>query len=77
MDIIASAQHDPKVKAEPFQVWHLIVNEDQSATVKADDGNYNVIYTQAIEWTDFSLNEIMLYAAIDGKHLIIMLPREY
>ena len=77
MDIIASAQLDPKVKAEPFQVWALTVNEDRSAIMEADDGNGNAIYTQAIPWTDFILDNIKLYAAKEEDYLIIMLPSEY
>ena len=77
MDIIASAQLDPKVKAEPFQAWTLAVNDDQSAIARATDGNENLIYTQAIKWTDFSLDNIKLYAAKEEDYLIIMLPSEY
>ena len=77
MDIIASAQLDPKVKAEPFQVWKLAVNDDQSAIMEADDRNGNAIYTQAIPWTDFILDNMKLYAVKEEDYLIIMLPSEY
>ena len=77
MDIIASVQGLEAVKGEYFQVWRLQVNEDQSALVTCDDGNENILYTQAIEYTDFSLDHIKLYAVKDGDNLVIMLPGEY
>ena len=77
MDIIASVQGLEAVKGEYFQVWRLQVNEDRSAVVTCDDGNGNVLYTQAIEYTDFSLDHIKLYAVKDGDNLVIMLPGEY
>jgi len=53
------------------------VNEDKSALVIADDGNENIIYTQAVPFTDFSLPEFKLYASREGDQLIILLPGEY
>ena len=77
MDIIASVQGLPRVKAEYFQSWGLHVYEGRTALAVCDDGNGNVLYTQAIEYTDFSLDHIKLYAVKDGARLVIMLPGEY
>jgi hypothetical protein len=73
IDAIAFAQSRPEVAAEPFQVWHLTVAADHSATLACDDGNGRIVYTQAIPHTDFPLDDIKLYFA-DG---VILLPSEY
>ena len=77
MDIIASVQGLEAVRAEPFQVWRLKVNEDRSAVVTCDDGNENILYTQEIPFTDFELSEVKVYATKDDQYLIIILPSEY
>jgi len=61
VDIIASYQFDEKVKQEEFQVYKLKVNEDKSAVINIEDGNYNIITTQNIEWTTFPLDEIEIW----------------
>jgi len=74
LDIVASVQRMPKIKAESFIVWNLQRHPDTTrATVKADDGNGNLLYQQEIEYTDFPLDSIKLYMA-DG---VLMLPSEY
>jgi len=73
LDIIAVSQRVPAVKAEEFQVWKLLVNLDRTATVYCEDGNNNVVYSQAIAYTDFPLFNLMLYFA----NRVIHLPSEY
>ena len=77
MDVIASAQIKPLVKAEPFQVWKLSVLDDHTGYIEADDGNGLLIYKQTVDFTDFRPKFIELYAVADGTNLIIMLPSEY
>jgi len=77
MDIIASVQNLQGIKGEYFQNWILTVNQDKSALVTCDDGNGNLLYKQEIEFTDFPLDKIQLYAVDDGQSLTIMLPGEY
>ncbi len=72
-DIVASLQFEEKVRKEQFQVYTLTVNPDQSALVKVDDGNGNIVYYQEIEYTDFPLDKIVLWN-IDK---ILILPTEY
>ena len=74
MDAIAS--HLPKHFADYFCVARLVVN-GSSAVLTIDDGNDNVYATQAIEYTDFPLNEIKLYCSFDGEYWVIMLTSEY
>jgi hypothetical protein len=72
-DIVA-AQHDPKVAAEPFQVWKLtVVNPDRFAQLVCEDGNGNIVYTQTYSWTDFPMDEITFWLTDN----VILLPSEY
>ena len=73
LDIIATSQHIPFVKAEEFQVWKLLVNMDRTAMVYCEDGNNNVVFSQTIPYTDFPLFNLKLYFA---NH-VIHLPSEY
>jgi hypothetical protein len=61
------------VASEGFQVWKLKVNADRTATLTCDDGNYNIVYTQHIAFTDFPLDEIKFYFTDNT----ILLPSEY
>jgi hypothetical protein len=74
LDEIALAQRgNNRVAAEAFQLWQLTVNPDYTAALTCDDGNGNVVYSKAIPYTDFPLQEIALYFT-DG---VILLPSEY
>jgi hypothetical protein len=73
IDLIASWQVDPSVREQEFQVWKLVVEEDESAVVTCEDGNDDEISSQKIQWTDFPLREITLW--FTGGTLL--LPSEY
>jgi hypothetical protein len=78
MDVIGS--HLPSVpKDESFVVASLIKLVTGGANFAlADDYPANKCYaSQAIEYTDFPLDEIKLYAQFDGENWVIMLPGEY
>ena len=65
---------------ETFIVANLTVSRSESsctALLKLDDGNDNILATQFIEYTDFELDEIKLYACYNGDMWVIMIPREY
>jgi hypothetical protein len=65
---------------ETFIVANLTVTRTANACtalLKLDDGNDNVLAEQFIEYTDFELDEIKLYACYNGNMWVIMLPREY
>ena len=60
--------------------WFVVLRLDvsgESAKVVIEDGNSNVLATQEIEYTDFPLNQITLYACWDSEHWVLMLPGEY
>ena len=65
---------------ETFIVANLTVSRSESsctALLKLDDGNDNILAQQFIEYTDFPLDEIKLYACYNGDIWVIMIPREY
>ena len=74
VDEIAFLQRfDKLVAAEEFQSWELKVNADHTATLTCEDGDGGVVFTKAIEFTDFPLEEITLYFI----NKTILLPSEY
>ena len=44
-----------KDNLQEFGAWKLEVNEDRSAILVCEDGNYHELYREKIEWTDFPL----------------------
>lgn len=72
IDTIVISQCIPKVKAEEFQTWKLIVKNSQ-ATLVCEDGDYHKVYKEEIPFTDFPLPEITFW--LTDK--VIMLPSEY
>jgi hypothetical protein len=73
LDEIAFAQKGNKrVAAEPFQVWKLQVKPDQTAKLTCEDGNGTKVYAKRIDYTDFPLDEIILYFTNN----VILLPSE-
>jgi hypothetical protein len=74
LDEIALAQRFvANVAREPFQVWKLAVRPDHTATLSCEDGNFNVIHSQEIPFTDFPLDQITLWFANN----VIYLPSEH
>jgi hypothetical protein len=61
IDVVASYQYHDKVKEQEFQVYKLKVNADKSASINIEDGNYNIVASQDIEYTDFPLSEIEIW----------------
>ena len=81
IDAIFSHQSNPKLRTERlqyFQLWQLKVNADKTAVLTCrGDSSEPVLVEQKIEFTDFPLDEIKLYAEGDGEHLILLLPSEH
>ena len=78
-DAIASYVHDPRSRREPFQVWQLSVDpQTRGGRLVMTDGNTDTsIIEQALDYTDFPLEEITLWLVADGRHRVLMLPSEY
>ena len=49
----------------------------EGASVVIDDGDENILAQQLIEYTDFPLEEITLFACWTGEYSVIMLTSEY
>jgi len=79
MDAIASHQTNKAVAAEEFQFWKLAMGEKREAVLTCTDGNDKELVRQEIPYTDFPLNTITLYAALDEglDGLVVMLTSEY
>jgi len=74
IDEIAFAQRFANLlAAEEFQLWKLTVNPNHTAKLDCEDGDGGVLFTKAIEYTDFPLAEITLYFINNT----ILLPSEY
>jgi hypothetical protein len=76
IDIIASVQHLPRVAKEEHQTWTLTVDGSKGVVV-ATDGNRRKLYTQKIEYTDFPLPELTLYAVGNSTERTVLLQSEY
>lgn len=90
IDVIASYQGEKKLVRQPFQVWKFVADppgEDgtwNSGRVVCENGNDKVIVEQVIEYTDFLLESITVYASYEPvdeggkeKRTIILLTGEY
>jgi hypothetical protein len=74
LDEIAIVQgHLRELQGQPFQVWKLEVRPDRSATLRVEDGNYNLLLVKDIEYTDFPVAEITLWFSNN----VIYLPCEH
>lgn len=74
IDEIAFAQrYEESITGEAFQLWTLTVHEDRTATLICEDGDGRLVFTKAIECTDFPLVEITFYCINSA----ILLPSEY
>lgn len=62
--------------ADPFTVLFLN-RKGSAASIVIEDGNGTSLAKQSIEYTDFPLESITLYACWDGKNWVGMLPSEY
>lgn len=89
VDAVASYQGEKVLAHHPFQIWKPTVTESddgsRSARLVCTNGNNEKpIVEQQIEYTDFLLDEILLYASVEPvdeagrkKRVIILLPSEY
>ena len=62
-----------KEDLQEFGAWKLTVNEDKSAILVCEDGNYHELYSEEIDWTDFSLDTIELWF----ENGVLILPSEH
>ena len=58
---------------QEFGAWKLEVDEDKSAILVCEDGNYHELFREKIDWTDFPLNKIELWL----ENGVLILPSEH
>ena len=73
IDYIFSNQMDEKITVEGFQTWNIKVKDDNSATIRVEDGNYNLVKEFQLEFTDFPLKEYTLWFSNNT----LLLPGEW
>ena len=74
--ILLTMKHEAKLQLQDYQEftsWRLLVNEDRTATLTAEDGNNHKIYSEKIDYTDFPLKEISLWF----ENGVLILPSEH
>ena len=61
-----------------FYVVHVLKNmEDSGATFYLSDGDYNILITQKIPFSDIPKNLYMFLQFDGGQHFVLMMPSEY
>lgn len=75
MDAIAS--YLPQFTGKRDFIVAKLVRTGISAQLTLDDGNGRVLDQQHIEYTDFPMNSIQLYACWGGDFWVLMLCSEY
>ncbi len=72
-----AAADDPCINYMHF--WKLTVNsDDNTATLHAEaDCDVEPFIVHKIDFTDFPLDEISIWAGFDGSHWILYLPSEH
>ncbi len=64
-------------RLESLQFWRLeVLNESASLTARSDDGVKPFVH-QAIEFTDFPLASVDIWAGYDGQRWTLYLPSEH
>lgn len=73
LDHIFANQALDVLKDQPFQVWKITVNQDESARISVEDGNDKELAFFPLSYTDFPLEECSLWL-VDKT---LLLPSEY
>lgn len=81
VDEIAFAQQIPIIKNDEMlqcmQFWKLKVHDNSSAILTCSRDEGDIVYKKEISFTDFLLDDVMLYLQTDDKYSVLMLPSEY
>lgn len=64
------------INHQPFTKLNL-VRKRQGAMINIEDRNGIVLSQEAVDWTDFPLASVTLFASWSGDYWVTMLPREY
>jgi hypothetical protein len=72
LDIIGSYQTNKRLDPD-FQVWKLVVNQEDNTAVITGSNDTDLIITQEIPFTNFPLDELKLFL----MRGVILLPSEH
>ena len=76
-DLMRRAMQDDE-RLTSLQFWHLDVHDDRSATVTARaDTGVEPFVRQHIDFTDFPLDSVDIWAGFDGTRWTLYLPGEH
>jgi len=73
LEYVFQHQSDKSIQGLQFQVWKIIVADDNSATIRVEDGDLKHIKSFDLPFTEFPLQEYTLWF-IGGT---LLLPSEY
>lgn len=73
---ISSYQHNPKIRKISRQTWKLEVKGSKAVLTMNNGSNKFDSIRQEIPYTDFPLDEIILYLIDDGTNVVLILPTE-
>ena len=75
-EMIRASQRD--MRLDSMQFWRLDVLDDHSAVLSARaDAGEEPFITRLIDYTDFPLNYVDIWAGYDGEHWTLYLPSEH
>jgi len=72
IDYIVLRQIIPEFAAVKFQIWRLKVNPDNTAEISCEGVNGSIIHKEAIPYTDFPMDELVLF----HTNKVLLLPSE-
>lgn len=73
IDYVFSNQLDEEIKLQEFQTWKIKVNDDNTAMIRVEDGNCNLVKEFELTFTDFPLKEFTLWFSNNT----LLLPSEW
>lgn len=72
---VKACKRDPRIRDIHF--WSLKVADQRGTLAARVDSDVEPFYTKQIEYTDFPLDQIDVWAAYDGEHWTLYLPSEH
>lgn len=73
----AAASYLVELGTEDWFVLVRLVTTDGSAVLTLEDGNGGIRAQQQIPFTDFPIQQQLIYAVWDSQQWVMMLPSEY
>jgi len=73
--VTKAGKRDPRVLEMHF--WTLTVDDQVGELTARADSDAEPFYVKGIDYTDFPLDKIDIWAAFDGRHWTLYLPSEH